>query len=127
MMLEPVLIRGQWRPAQPAGTFRASNPANGEPLDHEFPISAWADCDSALTAASEAALELGRVSPDAIGDFLEAYAERLAQDSETICVQAHLETALPIKPRLAEVEMPRTINQLRQAAAAAREGSWRMA
>ena len=32
-----------------------------------------------------------------------------------------------MKPRLAEVEMPRTINQLRQAATAAREGTWRLA
>ena len=38
--------------------------------------------------------------------------------------QAHLETALPASPRLADVELPRTINQLRQAADAALEGSW---
>ncbi len=38
---------------------------------------------------------------------------------------AHLETALPKAPRLAEVELPRTTNQLRLAAAAARDGSWR--
>jgi NADP-dependent aldehyde dehydrogenase len=32
-----------------------------------------------------------------------------------------------VKPRLTDVEMPRTLDQLRQAAAAAREGTWRMA
>jgi len=37
---------------------------------------------------------------------------------------AHLETALPVAPRLADVELPRTTGQLRQAAQAAREGSW---
>ncbi len=37
---------------------------------------------------------------------------------------AHVETALPRSPRLADVELPRTTGQLRQAAAAAREGSW---
>ena len=36
----------------------------------------------------------------------------------------NIETALPILPRLKESELPRTIDQLRQAAAAAREGSW---
>ena len=36
----------------------------------------------------------------------------------------HAETALPKAPRLGEVELPRTTNQLRQAAAAALEGSW---
>ena len=38
--------------------------------------------------------------------------------------RAHLETAYPKSPRLADVELPRTTSQLRQAAAAAREGSW---
>ncbi len=37
---------------------------------------------------------------------------------------AHAETALPVKPRLAEVELPRTTNQLRLAAQAARDASW---
>jgi NADP-dependent aldehyde dehydrogenase len=37
---------------------------------------------------------------------------------------AHLETALPKSPRLADGELPRTTGQLRQAAAAARNGSW---
>ena len=37
---------------------------------------------------------------------------------------AHAETGLPKAPRLAEVELPRTTGQLRQAAAAARDGSW---
>ncbi len=40
---------------------------------------------------------------------------------------AHAETGLPASPRLAEVELPRTVNQLRLAAAAAREGSWQHA
>ncbi len=125
--MEPVLIGGTWRPAQHEGSLRAVNPANGEPLGFEFPISSWADCDAALAAASSAALELAAVTPDTIGDFLEAYADRLAANSEAVCAEANRETALPIKPRLADVEMPRTVNQLRQAAAAAREGSWRMA
>jgi 2,5-dioxopentanoate dehydrogenase len=125
-MLEPVLIAGQWRPAQHEGSLRAVNPATGEALGHEFPISAWADCDAALAAANTAAAELAQLPPDRIGDFLEAYADRLTDRSAVICGEANLETALPVKPRLAEVEMPRTINQLRQAASAAREGSWRM-
>ena len=38
---------------------------------------------------------------------------------------AHRETGLPKSPRLADVELPRTTGQLRQAAAAARTGNWR--
>jgi NADP-dependent aldehyde dehydrogenase len=37
---------------------------------------------------------------------------------------ANLETALPVEPRLRSGELPRTTNQLRQAAAAARDRSW---
>ena len=37
---------------------------------------------------------------------------------------SHQETALPVEPRLSKAELPRTTNQLRQAAAAARDGSW---
>ena len=43
---------------------------------------------------------------------------------EELVERAHLETAYPKSPRLADVELPRTTSQLRQAAAAAREGSW---
>src|SRR5690606_6104072 len=45
---------------------------------------------------------------------------------EQLAEVAHQETALPVAPRLAEVELPRTTGQLRQAAAAAREGSWKL-
>ena len=55
MTLHPVLIAGQWRPAQSSGSFSAENPAVGERLPGEYPISDWADCDEALAAASEAA------------------------------------------------------------------------
>jgi NADP-dependent aldehyde dehydrogenase len=127
MAIEPVLIDGQWRQAQPGKTLRALNPATGERRPYEFPISSWQDCDAALNAASAAAIELANLLPAAVADFLDRYAERLAANAESICAEAHLETALPLNPRLADVEMPRTINQLRQAAAAAREGTWRLA
>src|SRR5690606_22102010 len=37
----------------------------------------------------------------------------------------HRETGLPVEPRLRNAELPRTTGQLRQAAKAARDGSWR--
>ena len=55
MAKEPVLLAGQWRAAKTTGTFYAENPATGEKLPGEFPISAWSDCDTALSAAAEAA------------------------------------------------------------------------
>lgn len=122
--MQPILIDGQWRPACVAGTFRADNPALGTPLAEEYPISSWQDCDAALAAADRAFATLRRLPGAQLAEFLEAFAARLKARRDELVELAHLETALPRTPRLATVELPRTTNQLRQAAAAAREGSW---
>ena len=125
--MEPVLISGEWRQAEPSGSFRAVNPATTELLAREYPVSSWADCDAALAAAESASAQLATQPPAILADFLEDYARRLDDGAAAICEQAQLETALAVKPRLLEVEMPRTARQLRLAAAAARDGSWRLA
>jgi alpha-ketoglutaric semialdehyde dehydrogenase len=124
MAPRPVLIAGKWRPSQSTGTFAAENPATGERLHDDYPVSSWADCDAALTAAAEAAVTLRRAPVSHTADFLSRFADRLEARKEELTVQAHLETGLPKTPRLREVELPRTIDQLRQAAAAALEGTW---
>lgn len=126
MAVHPVLIGGEWRPAQPCDVFQAVNPANGEKLPEQYPRSVWADCDAALTAARQAADAMLRLPADRFGQFLEAYAAGIDRVADAIVTAAHTETAYPRAPRLAEVELPRTVNQLRQSAAAAREGSWAM-
>jgi 2,5-dioxopentanoate dehydrogenase len=124
-MTQPILIGGQWRPANASGTFRAENPATKEPLE-EFPVSSWQDCDEALSAAAQAAEQMRELSADQIASFLEAFASRIEARKEEIVKLANQETALPVSPRLADNELPRTTGQLRQAAAAARDGSWAM-
>ena len=124
MSHQPVLIAGAWRTANARDAFRAENPATSETLPHEFLVSAWADCDAALNAAVEAAAPLRAAPPQQIEQFLNRYAERLDARKTELVETAHAETALPKTPRLADVELPRTTNQLRQAAAAALEGSW---
>ncbi len=124
MPVHPVLIGGKWRPAVATGSFRAENPATCEPLADEYPISSWADCDAALTCATQAARELLDVSSETIAKFLELYADRIDAHSDSLVEVAHLETALDKAPRLSKVELPRTTNQLRQSAAAAREHTW---
>ena len=124
MSLQPVLIAGKWRAAQAAGTFHAQNPATAEELPEQYPVSAWPDCDAALAAASEAAVLLRTAPPERIARFLSRFAELIEARASALVETAHLETALPKAPRLAEVELPRTTGQLRQAAAAALEGSW---
>ncbi|HUG11796.1 MAG TPA: aldehyde dehydrogenase family protein [Opitutaceae bacterium] len=125
MQLEPILISGHWStPAEAPKTFNAFNPATGEALAALYPVSPWHDLDEMLRAGTEAAAALARTAPEAIAGFLEDYANRIQAHADELVRIAHIETALAEAPRLRDVELPRTINQLRQAAAAAREGSW---
>jgi NADP-dependent aldehyde dehydrogenase len=127
MNVAQVLIDGKWRAADAEGTFHAENPAKGEALPLAFPTSRWSDCDATLTAATKAAAELRTVEPAKIAAFLEAFATNIEAAAESIVAAAAEETGLPASPRLKDVELPRTTNQLRQAAAAVREESWRNA
>ena len=124
MTAHPVLINGQWRAAAASGQFQAVNPSTQETLADVYPVSSWSDCDAALAAAQTAAAEMRKLSGGQIADFLEDYANRIDARKDDLAAAAHQETALPVSPRLADVELPRTSGQLRQAAAAAREGSW---
>ena len=124
MTAAQVWIDGTWRDASAASTFSAENPATGAQLPGEYPVSVWSDCDAALDAAVEAARLLRAVSGDEIAAFLDGYAGHIEAAADAIVAIAHQETGLAIKPRLRDVELVRTTTQLRQAAAAAREGSW---
>lgn len=123
---QPVLIAGRWRDASAVESFKATDPSRNRPIDREFPVSAWADIDEALDAAAAAATELRRTSPEKIAEFLEAFADLIESHADDLVEAAHQETGLPKSPRLADVELPRTFNQLRLAAAAARSGNWAM-
>lgn len=126
MSPQPILIDGQWRPAKATGTFRAENPVTGETLSDEYPISTWPDCDRALESAAEAAALMRNLSGAQLAEFLEACAQNIMQRQQSLVEMAHAETGLPASPRLADIELPRTADQLRQAATAARDGSWAM-
>ena len=124
-IIQPVLIAGEWRAAHDSsGTIRAINPTNREPLPDLYPISGRDDVLAALRAGHEAAAALRETSPAAIATFLEHYADLIEANREQLVELAHRETGLPREPRLNAVELPRTTNQLRQAAAAARSRSW---
>jgi NADP-dependent aldehyde dehydrogenase len=123
----PVLIDGQWRRASSTSTFRAEDPATRAPLAEQFPVSSWDDCDAALRAAATAADELAALPAEVRAIFLEGFAAAIEARAGEICALANRETGLPVSPRLKDVELPRTTGQLRQAAAAARDGSWQRA
>lgn len=121
----PLLIDGTWREAdRPVGTFQTENPATGDTLPGEYPISRFGELEQMLEAGREAARTLRSVSPDARAAFLEAYANGIEDRADDLVEWAHRETALAKAPRLSELELPRTVDQLRQAAGAARDRSW---
>ena len=130
MSTASVLIAGEWRQAKnPAGDFTAVNPATKEPLPEKFPVSSIDDvtqaCQSGMDAV-EALRSLPRAG-EKIASFLEDYATRLEGNADALVDLANRETGYPVTPRLRTVELPRTTNQLRQGAAAARNRSWCMA
>jgi alpha-ketoglutaric semialdehyde dehydrogenase len=125
--LQPILVCGDWMAANSVAAFSATNPATGQQGTARFPVSDWRDCERALACSIEAAKQLRSVSPVMIGAFLDGYADRIEARTSDLVEMAHQETGLPISPRLRDVELVRTITQLRQGASAAREGTWQRA
>ena len=124
--MQPILVNGSWQAAQSVDSFSAFDPTTGESLPESFPISGWSDCEAILQAADAAAIAMRQLAPPAIADFLDDYAAAIDQSADDVCRLAARETGLPFQPRLKDVELKRTTDQLRQAAAAARDGSWSM-
>jgi NADP-dependent aldehyde dehydrogenase len=125
MPYQPVMINGVWQQAyEPVDSFTATNPYTRESLSDRYPVSSFADVELALKAAQRAMAELRAISPDIIAGFLEKYAEHIEERADDLVKSAHIETGLPEEPRLRSVELPRTTDQLRQAADAARDRSW---
>lgn len=121
----PMLINAEWRQASPeADLFSPHNPTTGEVLPASYPVASAADIDDLLAAGLVAADELRSRSVSQIADFLDGYATAIEAATTELAQLAATETGLPVSPRLDTVEIPRTVGQLRQAAAAARSEEW---
>jgi alpha-ketoglutaric semialdehyde dehydrogenase len=124
MTIHNVLIDGQWKPSTGRQVFQAVNPRSTETLPDQFPVSPWAEVETAIHAAARAAETVRGWNGSRFADFLEEYVKLIEQRATELIEIANLETGLPQVPRLKDVELPRTTNQMRQAAKAARDGSW---
>lgn len=124
--VQPILLDGQWIAENATGVFHSKDPSTLEAIDRNYPISSWATCDAVLEAAHRAFAVSRNLEPAKIASFLEDYASRIEADRDELVALANRETGLPKSPRLADVELPRTVNQLRLAADAARNETWRM-
>jgi len=120
----PVLVDGRWRPAGGREMFQALDPATGEMIPGEYPVSPWADIAEALEAGARDAFKMAALGPEPVALFLEDFAARIEKRKEALVAAAHRETGLPAEPRLGSVELPRTLDQLRKAAASCRDCSW---
>jgi alpha-ketoglutaric semialdehyde dehydrogenase len=124
-MIHKILVDGQWRDSsRPAGSLNAMDPETGRYLAEAYPVSTWTDLSEALEAGAGAAAALRKSGPDHVADFLEAFARKIEGRSDRLVETAHLETALPVEPRLKASELPRMLDQLRRAARACRDRSW---
>lgn len=123
-MTHSILMNGEWKASAATSTFQAVNPSNCEAITDEYPVSPWEEVEAVIEAAMEASRQMRGWSGDRFAAFLECFADRIEARADEIAELANLETGLPVSPRLKDVELPRTTNQLRQAAAAAREGTW---
>ena len=124
MTIQPVLIDGKWRASAGTQTFRAVNPKTKETMPEEYPVSPWSEVEATIEAAARASEAVRGWSGSRFADFLEAFATLIDERAAALIELASLETGLAVQPRLKDVELPRTTNQMRQAAKAAREGSW---
>jgi 2,5-dioxopentanoate dehydrogenase len=126
---EPILLAGEWKqpeqwtaPTKAGYAFRSADPTTGEPFGPEFQASEWSVVDAALSYASQASLPFAPAARRA--EFLEHYATLIDDNASSLSEIAARETGLPADARFQTVEIPRTTNQLRQAAATARTGDW---
>lgn len=123
-MAHQVLINGEWQASSAQSTFTAVNPATCQPIDGDYPVSSWDEIEAAINSAAAASRAMRGWPGSRFASFLERYADLIESKTDALVDMANQETALPAPTRLKGGELPRTTNQLRQAASAARSGSW---
>lgn len=124
--VQPILLNGAWAASQATATFHAVNPVTEQPMPQTFPVSPWSEIDAVIGHAARASAEMRGWPGSRFAEFLEVYATEIESRADLLVETAHAETGLPKSPRLKDGELPRTTNQLRQAAASARNESWRV-
>jgi 2,5-dioxopentanoate dehydrogenase len=103
--------------------FQAINPQTGAPLPPVYHSATPAEVNAAAELAAEAFAGYSQTSGKQKAAFLRRAAEGLETHREALAERAHLETGLPVTPRLLG-EVARTFGQLRMFADLVEEGSW---
>ncbi len=124
--VQPILCDGEWITSSGTNTFQAVNPSTEQPMPQTFPVSPWEEIDRVLAVAAATAKKMRGWPGSRFAEFLEVYADEIEARADLLVETAHQETGLPVSPRLKDAELPRTTNQIRLAAGAARDESWRV-
>ena len=125
MTMQAMLLAGEWTlPTLDRPTIRSTSPHTGKESHEHYPLATAEEIDTAVAAAAEAFVALNRLPAERRAEFLDDYAHRLELHGKELAEIASQETALSVEPRLLNVELPRTFNQLRATANAVRERSW---
>lgn len=103
-------------------SFRATDPASGQPLAPQFSAAGPADVEAACALASSAFDTYGPMPPERRAEFLECIAKQILEQGEPLLQRAHEETGLP--PARLTGERARTVGQLRLFAAELRAREW---
>ena len=98
--------------------------AIGQPLPNRFRVSRWPDLEAARNAATDAFDAHEKLPAEKLAAFVDESADRVDAAGAELAEVAERETALPAAARLGKVEVPRTSDQLRLCAKAARLGEW---
>jgi len=122
--MEPILGATGFVASSGSASIEVHDPSSGERLSGTYPVSPRAELETLVEAGKEAAAALFAVTAAQRAEFLERCAAAIEADADSIAARAARETGLAERPRLREVEMARTLFQLRAAADAARSQAW---
>lgn len=120
---DQILVGGKWRRASADGHIESVDPRSGNTLGR-YPVSDWSDLDAAIELGGTAYREIQQAGPVATANFLRTFADSIEDRRVELVEAAARETALDARPRLEEIELPRTTDQLRQAARVCAARSW---
>jgi alpha-ketoglutaric semialdehyde dehydrogenase len=124
---EPIFVDGKWRDADAFDTFRAVDPTTGEAFGPAFPRSRQSDIGRALRTSRRGDAHKGTLESIAQrSTLLRAYADNIDAAKVELATIAERETGLPAVARFQDVEIPRTIDQLRQAADCVDRRDWQL-
>ena len=122
--LARVLVDGHWADDPYESTFFHTSPRTSELLG-EYPVSNWSTLDRVLDAGLEAYRAIEEMGAPECARVLSSFADAIERNADELAALCDDETALGIRPRFLEVEIPRTVSQLRKASEIAAARSWR--